>query len=108
MTKGSAGSHSPQTERRVIVEVDRDKDGNTRLHVKDSGRGPAEDLRSEIFEPLVSDKPDGVGLGLALARDVAMQHGGRISWERTNGMTCFTVELPPVAEDTCHVEAASR
>jgi nitrogen-specific signal transduction histidine kinase len=42
----------------------------------------------------VTGKPEGVGLGLAVARQVAEAHGGGISWNRENGWTCFRVELP--------------
>ena len=44
--------------------------------------------------PLVTEKPDGTGLGLSVAREIAQQHGGRIRWERRDGLTCFVVELP--------------
>jgi signal transduction histidine kinase len=63
------------------------------LEVLDSGPGPPAALGDRLFEPFVTGKPDGVGLGLAVARQVAEAHGGRITWER-QGRTCFRVELP--------------
>jgi signal transduction histidine kinase len=62
--------------------------------VSDTGPGPAEDVQQTLFEPFVTEKPDGVGLGLSVAREVAEQHGGHIAWHRADGVTCFTVELP--------------
>jgi hypothetical protein len=47
-----------------------------------------------MFEPFVSGKPDGVGLGLSVAREVAEEHGGRIAWRREGNWTRFVVDLP--------------
>jgi len=64
------------------------------LEVWDSGPGPPAELESRLFEPFATGKPEGVGLGLAVARQVAEAHGGRIDWRRENGRTCFRLELP--------------
>jgi nitrogen-specific signal transduction histidine kinase len=47
-----------------------------------------------LFEPFVSGKPGGSGLGLFVARQIAEDHGGSIRWARRDGMTEFIVELP--------------
>jgi len=49
-----------------------------RLEVLDRGPGVPADLASRVFEPYVSTKNRGSGLGLSLVRDVAAQHGGRV------------------------------
>jgi signal transduction histidine kinase len=64
------------------------------LEVIDSGPGPRPELAGRLFEPFVTGKPEGVGLGLAVARQVAEAHGGRISWHRAGGRTVFRIELP--------------
>src|SRR5262249_21177954 len=53
-----------------------------RVEVIDSGPGPSAALADRIFEPFITGKPDGVGLGLALAKQVTEAHQGRIGWDR--------------------------
>jgi signal transduction histidine kinase len=67
------------------------------LEVRDSGPGPSPEVAERLFEPFVTGKPEGVGLGLAVARQVAEAHGGNIDWSRTDGWTCFRIELPFLA-----------
>jgi signal transduction histidine kinase len=67
------------------------------VEVLDSGPGPSAEVAERLFEPFVTGKPEGVGLGLAVARQVAEAHGGRITWGREAGCTCFRIELPLVA-----------
>jgi signal transduction histidine kinase len=67
--------------------------GDLFLEVLDSGSGPPPELVDRLFEPFVTGKPEGVGLGLAVAQQVARGHGGSIHWFRRDGRTCFRVEL---------------
>jgi nitrogen-specific signal transduction histidine kinase len=68
------------------------------VEVLDSGPGPPPEVAGRLFEPFVTGKPEGVGLGLAVARQVAEGHGGAVSWRREGGRTCFRIELPPAEE----------
>ncbi len=64
------------------------------LEVRDSGPGPKPEVTDRLFEPFVTGKSEGVGLGLAVARQVCEVHSGRIDWSRQDGWTCFRIELP--------------
>ena len=63
------------------------------LEVSDSGPGPPADIAERIFEPFVTGKDEGIGLGLAVARQVAEAHGGTLAWKRDGERTCFQIEL---------------
>ncbi len=85
--------------RRPVVQTraSRGADGTVTIEVSDDGPGVPEEIAATLFEPLVTARPDGTGLGLALARRVASAHGGSISLvppspERT-GAT-FRITLP--------------
>jgi signal transduction histidine kinase len=57
--------------------------------VRDNGPGPDEQIRDSMFEPFVTTKPEGVGLGLSMCKRVAVALGGELNWERREGWTVF-------------------
>lgn len=70
------------------------EEGGWRLTVSDSGEGPAPDVSHELFDPFVTSKAEGVGLGLAVTRQIADALGGSITWRRVNEQTEFVLRLP--------------
>lgn len=66
------------------------------LRVSDNGPGVSPAMRDHIFEPFVTTKKSGQGLGLPLVRKLVRDMNGRISHERdeANGLTHFRVHLP--------------
>jgi signal transduction histidine kinase len=70
------------------------ENGELHIEVSDTGLGPEPALADTVFEPFVTGKPNGVGLGLALASRVASEHGGKLTWQRREDMTCFSLRLP--------------
>ena len=63
---------------RIRIRAGPDGSGLVRLVVSDSGPGVAAEARERIFEPFVSGKPTGLGLGLAISRAIAEAHGGSL------------------------------
>ena len=64
------------------------------VRVSDNGPGVAEKLRNRLFEPFVSGKPNGIGIGLALSRKIARAHGGELELEPTGPGATFLLTLP--------------
>jgi signal transduction histidine kinase len=69
------------------------------LRVEDSGPGIAASAAESLFEPFMTSKPDGMGLGLAISRSLIRARGGELSFARsaTLGGACFTVHWPLAA-----------
>jgi signal transduction histidine kinase len=68
--------------------------GRVRLAVSDTGSGVPPELRNRIFEPFVTGRPDGVGLGLALTKRIVEDHGGRVGFESSERGSTFWIDLP--------------
>jgi signal transduction histidine kinase len=63
--------------------------------ISDTGLGIPEEIRSKIFEPNFSTKSEGMGIGLAIARRVIEDHGGKITCQSELGKgTTFEIRLP--------------
>jgi two-component system nitrogen regulation sensor histidine kinase NtrY len=85
-------------------------DARAVVEVLDRGAGVPESVRARAFEPYVSSKARGSGLGLALVRDIALQHGGTVTLEqRDGGGACARLSLPLQSyEETPHAGRAPR
>jgi signal transduction histidine kinase len=106
--EAAAQNASPTSPAHVGIAVDPTDSQQVLVRITDSGAGPAQHVRDEIFEPLVTEKPDGTGLGLPVAREILAQHGGTISWQRDGDTTCFYLSLPRQQPEPTHVETVSR
>lgn len=70
-----------------------ESDAHVRIEVRDTGGGIPAGL--DIFEPFVTSKPEGTGLGLPVALQIVQAHGGTVHHEpNPKGGTTFVVELP--------------
>jgi len=79
----------------VRIEV-ADAGGRARVSVVDDGPGVPAEVAATLFEPFVTARPGGSGLGLAVARRVAERHGGSLVLESTPGApgARFSIYLP--------------
>jgi len=94
----NAAKYSPQgTPVRITAEASRD---SVWIRVHNQGRGLSEEDRSMVFErfyrsPATSQEVAGTGIGLAIARDIVMAHGGFVGVESAPGLgTEFSIRLP--------------
>lgn len=71
------------------------KDGSMlRVEVIDNGSGPPSEVADQLFEPFVTSKPEGLGLGLPLVMRSAQRLGGEVEWKRDQQRTYFILTLP--------------
>lgn len=79
----------------VEVRTGRDEEGRPFLEVADEGPGIAKAQRDRLFDVFYSGRSQGVGLGLALVKQIVDQHRGRVEiLDRGTTGTCFRVTLP--------------
>ena len=79
---------------RITVDAKSETNFDT-IRVKDEGPGVPSEIRSRIFEPLVSGKAKGTGLGLSICRQIVESHGGRIDLLRSGDTGAeFEIRLP--------------
>ncbi len=64
------------------------------VRIQDNGPGVPEDMREHLFDPFVSGRAGGHGLGLALVAKIVSEHGGLVECDSQSGRTVFTVMLP--------------
>jgi PAS domain S-box-containing protein len=70
-----------------------------RLRIDDNGPGIAPELTKTLFDPFVSSKPGGMGIGLSVSRTIVEAHGGRLTAEnRPGGGATFRIALPVADE----------
>ncbi len=69
------------------------------IEIIDDGPGLPEEIKNDVFDPFVSGRENGTGLGLALASKIISDHNGWISVNSVPGRTVFRISLPLVPRD---------
>ena len=94
-----AMNESERDARRLIVRTMPIDGSNVLIEVRDSGTGIAPEKLESIFDPFITSKPEGLGMGLSICRTIIERHGGKI-WAANNpdrGAT-FSITLPVTRE----------
>lgn len=77
----------------VCVHSRAQSDHRLTITVDDSGPGPSSEMSEHLFDPFVTSKPEGLGVGLTVVRSAAEAFGGSIRWERQANRTIFELSL---------------
>jgi len=96
-----AGSETKE----LTITVTTTPDAMAQVEIIDSGPGLAPDMIDRLFQPFVSSKSTGLGVGLSICRTIIDAHGGRI-WARGNpqGGATFAFTLPFATTEPAHVD----
>ena len=95
------------TERReLVITTALAKDKMLEISVADTGAGLAPEIRAQLFQPFVTTKRQGMGVGLSISRTIIEAHGGSITAHpNSGGGTVFSFTLPAVTrEENGHAE----
>ena len=94
LVQNSVYALTEQASPQIWLTASRDEDGIS-ISVRDNGVGFPPALLSSVFEPLVTSRPKGTGLGLALVRSVIARHGGEaIARNAAEGGAIVSFTLP--------------
>jgi PAS domain S-box-containing protein len=101
MNATEAMADVPPDERVARVCAERLDGGGVRVSVSDNGPGIAPEMVEDIFQPFISTKPWGMGMGLAICRTIVTAHGGRLWVTNDPGAgATFQFTLPAAAART--------
>jgi signal transduction histidine kinase len=95
MNAMEAMARQSSEKRRLNVRTGLNGTGKVEFAISDSGHGIEPEKMERLFEPFFTTKPNGMGMGLSIARRIIEAHQGRISAENNaGGGTTFRVVLP--------------
>lgn len=97
--KNAAEAAEEATQPEVHIHTD-NTDGKITLTVANNGKSFSKDMLANAFEPYVTDKPTGTGLGLPVVKKIVEEHGGRIALSNpAEGGACVKITLPALVEE---------
>jgi C4-dicarboxylate-specific signal transduction histidine kinase len=110
---GNAMDAMRESPERVLTLTAEQREGSgpamIALQVRDSGKGLSETDLQRLFEPFYTTKPSGVGLGLAICRDLVAEFGGELqAHNHSEGGACFVLTVPVEAPDDIPKDTPSR
>lgn len=88
-------SWKPDDVRQIAVRTERDNGGGIKVSVSDNGPGIPPEMADRVFEPFVTCRPEGLGMGLPICRTIIEGHGGKLWMDGATGKgTIFHFVLP--------------
>ncbi|MEI5681772.1 PAS domain S-box protein [Mesorhizobium sp. CCNWLW179-1] len=92
--------------RELVVRTSSGEDGSVIIEVSDTGPGISEEIAARLFQPFITSKPGGMGIGLSISRRIVEAHGGELSASRNSehGAT-FRFSLPLLEPEAKHTAA---
>jgi two-component system nitrogen regulation sensor histidine kinase GlnL len=77
------------------------------IKIWDAGVGVPAELYDILFDPLITSRPEGSGLGLSITQEIVQRHKGLVQLEDYHGNTCFSITLPYLSTKLDPVEDLS-
>ena len=100
LMKNAIEAMERSTVRALTITVGRTAPNLMQISVADTGPGISEEMRNGLFKPFVSNKVNGMGMGLSICRGIVEAHGGRLWHEANAGRgTTFRFNIPMDAEN---------
>jgi len=95
LVRNALEAMSECSRRALILSTELAADDMIEVSVADTGPGLPSDIRSRLFEPFVTTKPTGLGIGLSICRVIVEAHGGKLKADATpGGGTAFRFTIP--------------
>jgi two-component system sensor kinase FixL len=85
--------------KQLAVTVHRHDESRLRVEVSDTGSGIPPEIEPQLFQPFVTSKPGGMGIGLSISRRIIEAHGGELSVASSPQGATFAFTLPVVTEE---------
>jgi PAS domain S-box-containing protein len=99
MNACDAMSHLDGTPRELLLRTQLQPEGKVHLSLRDNGCGIPADHLAKVFEPFITTKPKGMGMGLAVCRTIVSAHGGKLwATNNTDAGATLHVTLPMANE----------
>jgi two-component system sensor kinase FixL len=94
-----------ESERRELIVRTAVEDGGVVVEVADTGPGVSNEVAERLFQPFVTSKASGMGIGLSISKRIIEAHGGEISVSRNdNGGATFRFSLPMADKEVSHAD----
>lgn len=91
--------------RELVVRAAHDGESRVAVEVADTGPGIAKDIAARLFQPFVTSKANGMGIGLSISKRIIEAHGGQITAHTNeNGGATFKISLPVAAREVTHAD----